>query len=99
MTTLIPAPHVFPCPHVLFRELAGESVLLDLQTGQYYGLDAVGTRVWQLLSQYHDWFQLGQVLLAEYDVEQAVLAHDLQELLAQLAQANLVTLQTEDKTA
>ncbi len=90
---------VFRCPHILFRELAGESVLLDLQTGQYYGLDAVGTRVWQLLSQFDDWLQLGQVLLAEYDVDQAVLEQDLQELLAQLAQANLVALQTEDGMA
>ena len=38
-------------PSVICRELSGETVLLNLESGVYYGLDAVGTRVWQLLMQ------------------------------------------------
>ena len=34
---------------VVFREVKGEAVLLELETGRYYGLDEVGTRIWQLL--------------------------------------------------
>ncbi len=89
---------ISPYAHVLFRELAGESVLLNLKTGQYYGLDAVGTRVWQLLSQYNDLAQLGEALLAEYDVDPDVLQRDLSELAAQLARADLVALPAEDET-
>src|SRR4051812_15119232 len=36
---------------VLFQELQGEAVLLELKTGVYFGLDKVGTRVWQLLGE------------------------------------------------
>jgi hypothetical protein len=36
---------------VLFQELQGERVLLNLKTGVYMGLDKVGTRVWQLMGQ------------------------------------------------
>ena len=36
-------------PSVICRELSGETVLLNLESGVYYGLDAVGTRVWQLM--------------------------------------------------
>jgi len=32
---------------VVFRELDGEAVILNLETGTYFGLDTVGTRIWQ----------------------------------------------------
>ena len=38
-------------PDVIVRELSGESVVLDLASGRYFGLNAVGTRVWQLIQQ------------------------------------------------
>ena len=60
---------VFPTLHsrvsvnddVLFQELDGEGVLLNLKTGVYFGLDSVGARVWQLLEKYavvSVWFML-----------------------------------------
>ena len=39
---------------LLAQELAGETVLLDLASENYFGLDAVGTRVWQLLNEGQD---------------------------------------------
>jgi hypothetical protein len=36
--------------HTLFRELAGEAVLLNLASGTYFGLDETGTSFWQALT-------------------------------------------------
>ena len=36
-------------PSVIYRDVSGEVVLLNLQSGVYYGLDPVGSRMWQLL--------------------------------------------------
>src|SRR5688572_30393353 len=36
-------------PEVVFKELRGEAVLLDLASGIYFGLDETSTRLWQLL--------------------------------------------------
>ena len=36
---------------VIFRELDGEAVILNLDTGIYFGLDAVGTRIWRLIEE------------------------------------------------
>ena len=36
---------------VLFQEVAGETVLLDLNSESYFGLDEVGTRIWTLLNE------------------------------------------------
>lgn len=87
---------IVPSPHVLFRELDGESVLLDLETGQYYGLNSVGTRFWQLLPPQNHLSAIVLALLAEYEVDEATLARDLRELAETLAAADLVTLLLEE---
>ena len=40
---------ILPHPDVIWREVDGEVVLLNVGTGQYFGLDAVGSQVWILL--------------------------------------------------
>ena len=77
---------------VLFRELDGEAVILDLNSERYYGLDDVGTRMWQLLSEHGDVATVHAHLLAEYDVEPPQLANDLATLIDKLASAGLVAI-------
>lgn len=36
---------------VIFRELDGESVVLNIESGIYFGLDGVGTQLWQWLAE------------------------------------------------
>ena len=75
---------------VLFHELAGEAVLLNLETGKYFGLDEIGTRMWMLLSEHGRVEPVLRALLEEYDVEEAQLSHDLFELIDRLATNGLV---------
>ena len=75
---------------VLAQELAGETVLLDLASENYFGLDAVGTRVWQLLNEGQDGSVLIDTLLVEYEVEREVLENDIVELLDRLNEAGLI---------
>jgi len=76
---------------VLAQELDGETVLLDLGSENFFGLDAVSTRVWQLLQGGVERAEIIDRLLAEYDVERVVLERDVEELLAQLVDAGLIT--------
>lgn len=75
---------------VLAQELAGETVLLDLTSENYFGLDAVGTRVWQLLSEGQGKADMIKTLLLEYEVEREILEKDVSELLNKLDQAGLI---------
>jgi hypothetical protein len=75
---------------VLAQELAGETVLLDLASERYFGLDAVGTRVWQLLNEGAGQDALVDTLLEEYEVERKVLEKDISELLGRLSEAGLI---------
>jgi hypothetical protein len=82
---------VFRVPEeVLFQEVSGETVLLDLESESYFGLDEIGTRVWLLLNEGKSVGQMVDVLLEEYEVERATLEGDVDELLGELAEAGLI---------
>ena len=75
---------------VLFQELQGEAVLLNLKTGVYLGLNQVGTRIWQLLQEDGSLSRVMEVMLREYDVTQEKLAQDLLDLIGQMEQQGLL---------
>ena len=79
-------------PDVLFQEVSGEMVLLDLASESYFGLDAVGARIWALLESGASVGETLDTLLQEYEVERATLETDLAELLEKLAGAGLISL-------
>ena len=79
-------------PEALFQELEGETVLLNLQSERYYGLDDVGTRMWQLLAENGDVAAAFAQLMKEYDVDAAQLEADLAALIGRLAEAGLLTI-------
>ncbi len=76
--------------HVLVRALDKESVLLNVETERYFGLDEVGTRMWQLLTTSQSIDGAYGQLLAEYDVEADELRDNLLELLDRLLACGLV---------
>lgn len=73
----------------VFRDLDGEAVILDLGSGTYFGLNAVGARMWQLFEQHAGLRTVFDSLCREYDVAPDVLERDLIALVARLAQARL----------
>jgi coenzyme PQQ synthesis protein D (PqqD) len=76
--------------HVLIRFLDRESVLLNLETEQYFGLDETGTRMWQLVTGSPNIDAAYQTLLAEFDVEPELLRSNLMELLSRLVDSGLL---------
>ena len=81
---------VRPSPHVLFRDLQSEAVLLSLDDGRYFGLNDVGTRMWHALVTADSVAAARDVLLTEYDVDRNTLSQDLDRLLDQLIDLGLV---------
>jgi len=79
-----------PSPDALHQSLGGETVLLNLRTEQYFGLDETGTRIWELILASHSPEAIVDQLLAEFDVERSQAAADVERLVAELEQAGLV---------
>jgi coenzyme PQQ synthesis protein D (PqqD) len=76
--------------HVLVRFLDRESVLLNLETERYFGLDETGTRMWQLATDSPSIDVAYEKLLVEFDVEPELLRSNLSELLNRLVENGLL---------
>lgn len=77
---------------VLVQELEGESVLLNVNTENYYGLDEIGTRMWMVLKEASSVGQAIEILLDEYEVERTTLESDIDALLSELLAKKLIEL-------
>lgn len=77
---------------VLFQELGGEMVLLNLATGWYFGLDPIGARIWQLLREHGSLQQAVTRLVDEFDVEPAAAQADAVRLASELCRQGLLEL-------
>ena len=82
-------------PDVISQEVSGETVLLDLESENYFGLDEVGTRIWQLIKETNELQSIFDTLLEEYDVSEERLQLDVSTLLTEIEGLGLVTLKTQ----
>jgi hypothetical protein len=82
-----------PSARVRLQQTGDEAVLLDLASEYYFGLDAVGTRLWRLLEIDPSIRCAFDTLMGEYDVAEDRLERDLLAVIAQLADAGLVTIE------
>jgi len=74
---------------VVFRSLDGEAVILSIETGLFFGLTPVATRIWELVDGERALDQILATLIAEYDAPASDLERDLKELASQLVARRL----------
>jgi len=82
--------------YVLIRHLDGESVLLNLETEMYFGLDVTGTRMWEVATQSPNIEAAYATLLHEFDVEPETLRANLADLMARLVENGLLKRSSAD---
>lgn len=75
---------------VMFRDLEGEAVLLELGTGRYFGLNETGTRIWLLLQEHGSVESALQAMLKEFDVAEDLLRNELLSFVDTLSSQRLV---------
>ena len=81
----IPAP-------VMARQVGDETVILDLAGGTYFGLDPVGARIWQLITEGRTLVQVCDAMIAEYEVSREVIERDVLALVQTLLDKSLVNI-------
>jgi len=75
---------------LLSNELDGETVMMSIDSGKYYGLEEIATRVWELLEQPTSVSALCGVLVEEFDVAREQCEADVLPFLSELAKEGLV---------
>lgn len=75
---------------VLISNLQEESVILNLDSERYYGLDDVGTRFLTALTDSESIEAAYEKLIGEYDIDAGVLRQDLLELVENLVKQGIL---------
>ena len=83
--------------NVVSRELEGEAVILNLESGVYFGLNGVGTRIWALIQEHGSLRKVLEAMQQEYEVAPQELESDLLQLIEQLQARGLVNLSQPDR--
>jgi len=90
METLTGSTQIVPTPHATSCEVAGETVILDTASGQYFALNPVGSAIWQHLQKGCTLSALCEELRAEYNVTAERCEADVTALLDRLAERGLI---------
>ena len=75
---------------VFAQEVDGEMVLLDMESEIYFGLDEVGTAIWQAMQEKETLQEVFESLLEQYEVEAEVLEKDISDFIEKLLESVLV---------
>ncbi|KJR46647.1 hypothetical protein UF75_2941 [Desulfosporosinus sp. I2] len=75
---------------VVAADMDGETVMMRIKSGMYYGLDDVGSRIWELIATPRQISQVIDILMEEYDVERSKCQANTLELMNQLYDEGLI---------
>ena len=78
-------------PSVVTRAVSGDTMLLDLESGTYFGLDPIGSEIWQAIEDNKSLGEACDLLEQRYDVARPQLEQDVLTLAGQLAEKGLAT--------
>lgn len=79
--------------HVMTRVVGSETVVLDLESGTYFGLDPIGTRIWQLLEERKSLAGISDVMIEDFEVSKDDLERDALAFAQELLGKNLISLE------
>ena len=77
-------------PGLLFNEIDGEIVMLSIENSEYYGLDKVGSRIWELIEKPVTIKELVSNLLVEFDVDENRCWNETTNFLSRLDEKKLL---------
>ena len=78
-------------------DLDGETVLLSIETGKYYNMDPIGSRIWELIEEPLSVSKLCDILLSEFKVERKQCEKEVFAFLNRLAGDNLIQVLEDEK--
>jgi hypothetical protein len=93
--TLSESSTVIAARNQISSDLAGDAVILNLNSGIYYGLDSIGAAIWQCIQQPMTVSDIRDTLLHEYDVDPAQCMAELIALLKEMLNEGLIDVKNE----
>jgi hypothetical protein len=75
---------------VVFNKLDDEIVMMSIKNGEYYGLDNIGSRIWEIIEKPVSVRQIIDILKDEYSVSESQCKNDVNEFLDILLKKDLI---------
>ena len=93
MTELSKSSTIVVSKDVVSCDLGGETAMLDMKEGVYYGLNDMGTIIWEFIQEPVTLQEIIDKILEEYEVDEETCYADLVELIEQMVKNRLVEIQ------
>jgi hypothetical protein len=77
-------------PDLLSSKIDNETIMMSMLDGNYYGLNEVAGRIWEILAKPYSYKELIEVLLSEFDVDEATCNRDVAGFLKKLEEKKLI---------
>ena len=81
---------IVPSPSVSATRVGEETVLLHLSRGMYFGLDPIGTRIWEGIEAGRSLRQVCDALVAEFGITQETARADAAAFVADLLAQDII---------
>ncbi|MGB0720798.1 MAG: lasso peptide biosynthesis PqqD family chaperone [Gammaproteobacteria bacterium] len=90
MATFDPSLSYARNPDLISTDMDGETVMMSIESGNYFGLGGVGSRVWEALEEPVTLPQAVELVCAEFDVDKTTCERDLRQFFTQLREHDLI---------
>lgn len=94
-STLHPSTRVAQAEQSISTVVEGEVVMMNLETNSYYGLDAIGSRIWDLIEEPKTIAEVCAQLMLEYEVDADTCVQEVSALIASLIEEQLARVVSE----
>jgi hypothetical protein len=92
MSNLTSKTKVVRQKQIMFNKLDDEVVMMSAQKGEYYGLDSIGSRIWEIIQEPIEISQIVKILLDEYDISEEQCTTDVTAFLNELLNKELIAI-------
>jgi hypothetical protein len=86
-------------PRVTSQIIDGEAIMINLESGNYYNLNAAGTSIWDCIERGVSVGEMPVALALQYDIDQTNVEDSVAGLIAELAQEELVVIDEAEEAA
>jgi hypothetical protein len=77
---------------IISSDMDDETVMMNIEKGEYYGINPIGSRIWELIETPRKVSNICEKLCEEYDVTQEKCNNDVMHFLNHMAEKKIITI-------
>jgi len=79
-------------PEIVHSDMDDETVMMSIEQGEYYGIDAIGSDIWNMLEEEKSIKDICSSLCQRYDVDESVCQQDVMRFLENMYERKIIVM-------